>query len=206
MNDEAAFTWDQPRPPSPPPAKRQARAKRSVEAPIAPGVGERIPLREAERRFGVSVAKLRSWARSGAVDAVMGTGPHGRQWFVTPESIAHHLGEGRRAESKTSPKTAETPDGSSMLVPRDAWDKLMDQLGNLHEAGLRLAEARERAAKAETESVFLRERLSEMRSERDALIATQDVASAAPPSRSAASPGWATALRRSYDRLLGRKP
>lgn len=56
-----------------------------------------------------------------------------------------------------------------MLVPRDAWDKLMDQLGNLHEAGLLLAEARERAAKAETEAGFLRERLSEIRQERDAL-------------------------------------
>ena len=56
-----------------------------------------------------------------------------------------------------------------MLVPRDAWDKLMDQLGNLHEAGLLLATARERAAKAETEASFLRERLTEMRTERDEL-------------------------------------
>ncbi len=56
-----------------------------------------------------------------------------------------------------------------MLVPRDAWDRLMDQLGNLHEAGLGLAEARERAAKAETEAVFLRERLTEIRAERDEL-------------------------------------
>jgi hypothetical protein len=56
-----------------------------------------------------------------------------------------------------------------MLVPRDAWDRLMDQLGNIHEAGLLLAEARERAAKAETEAEFLRERLGEIRSERDEL-------------------------------------
>ena len=52
-----------------------------------------------------------------------------------------------------------------MLVPVDAWNKMLNQLGNLHEAGQQLAEARERAAKAETESVFLRERLSEMRAE-----------------------------------------
>ncbi len=56
-----------------------------------------------------------------------------------------------------------------MLVPRDAWDKLLDQLGNLHEAGMQLASARERAAKAETETTFLRERLTEMRAERDEL-------------------------------------
>jgi uncharacterized coiled-coil protein SlyX len=52
-----------------------------------------------------------------------------------------------------------------MLVPLDAWNKILLQLGNLHEAGQQLAEARERAAKAETETTFLRERLTEMRDE-----------------------------------------
>jgi hypothetical protein len=37
------------------------------------------------------------------------------------------------------------------------------QLGNLHQAGQQLAEARERAARAETEAAFLRERLAEYR-------------------------------------------
>lgn len=50
-----------------------------------------------------------------------------------------------------------------MIVPVDAWNKMLNQLGNLHEAGQQLAEARERAAKAETEATFLRERLAEMR-------------------------------------------
>jgi hypothetical protein len=50
-----------------------------------------------------------------------------------------------------------------MIVPIAAWDKMLLQLGNLHEAGQQLAEARERAARAETEAVFLRERLAEMR-------------------------------------------
>jgi hypothetical protein len=54
------------------------------------------------------------------------------------------------------------PEGT-MLVPLDAWNKMLNQLGNLHEAGQQLAEARERAAKAETEVVFLRERLTELR-------------------------------------------
>lgn len=52
-----------------------------------------------------------------------------------------------------------------MLVPLDAWNKMLNQLGNLHEAGQQLAEARERAAKAETEAQFLKERLAEMRSQ-----------------------------------------
>jgi len=51
----------------------------------------------------------------------------------------------------------------TMIVPVDAWNKMLNQLGNLHEAGQQLAEARERAAKAETEAKFLRERLAEMR-------------------------------------------
>ncbi|MCH7582212.1 MAG: hypothetical protein IIC72_06205 [Acidobacteria bacterium] len=72
------------------------------------------------------------------------------------------------------PETTEThpatdgepviPEGT-MLVPLDAWNKILMQLGNLHEAGQQLAEARERAAKAETETTFLRERLTEMRGE-----------------------------------------
>ncbi len=51
----------------------------------------------------------------------------------------------------------------TMIVPIDAWNKMLNQLGNLHEAGQQLAEARERAAKAETEALFLRERLTELR-------------------------------------------
>jgi hypothetical protein len=100
-----------------------------------------------------------------------------RQWMVTPESVAHHLSRsaprparqtaGRKPAAR--PGTGPTGDGTAMLVPRDAWDRLIDQLGNLHEAGLMLAEARERAARAETEAGFLRERLVELRTERDEL-------------------------------------
>ncbi len=54
----------------------------------------------------------------------------------------------------------------TMLVPIDAWNKMLAQLGNLHEAGQQLADARERAAKAETEAAFLRERLREIRDSR----------------------------------------
>lgn len=51
----------------------------------------------------------------------------------------------------------------TLVVPLSAWNRMIDQLGNLHEAGRELAEARERAARAETEAAFLRERLAEMR-------------------------------------------
>ena len=56
-------------------------------------------------------------------------------------------------------------DEENMLVPVSAWKKVLDQLGNLHEADKLMAEARERAAKAEAESEFLREKLKNTREE-----------------------------------------
>lgn len=166
----------------------------------APPLGGRITLREAEHRFGVSVGTLRGWARRKAVDAVMTDGPNGRQWMVTPESIAHRLAHSAPNLTPARPgATGPTSDGTAMLVPRDAWDRLMDQLGNLHDAGLRLAEARERAAKAETEATFLRERLGEIRSERDELKAKLESAPPTPVPTSPEPPrrqsGWETLKR-----------
>ncbi len=159
MADDAAFIWDQPSP----------VRRRAAETPSEPpDVEGRISLREAERRFGVRVATLRTWARKGTIDGIRRLGDRG-EWLVLPESVAHHLSRHKPSVSTPSRRSGPSDDGSSMLVPRDAWDKLMDQLGNLHEAGLNLAEARERAAKAETEASFLRERLAEIREERDAL-------------------------------------
>jgi hypothetical protein len=167
---DPAFTWDQPRPAAP------GRRAGTGRAPAPPPPG-RISLRQAEHSFGIAVATLRTWARKGSIDAVMVENEGTRQWMVTPESVAHHLSRsaprparqtaGRKPAAR--PGTGPTGDGTAMLVPRDAWDRLIDQLGNLHEAGLMLAEARERAARAETEAGFLRERLVELRTERDEL-------------------------------------
>ena len=68
-----------------------------------------------------------------------------------------------------------------MIVPVAAWDKMLMQLGNLHEAGQQLAEARERAAKAETEARFLRERLGEMRRDLQAARTATPPVDAVPP-------------------------
>ena len=59
----------------------------------------------------------------------------------------------------------QTQEEGNMLVPISAWKKVLDQLGNLHEADNLMAEARERAAKAEAESEFLREKLKNTREE-----------------------------------------
>lgn len=72
-----------------------------------------------------------------------------------------------RTEPAPQAPEPQAPPGT-MIVPIDAWNKMLGQLGNLHEAGQQLAEARERAAKAETEAEFLRRRLAELREERQA--------------------------------------
>jgi len=72
--------------------------------------------------------------------------------------------ESTEAGESTTEGNVAAPEGTT-IVPIAAWDKMLIQLGNLHEAGQQLAEARERAARAETEVHFLRERMAEMRAE-----------------------------------------
>ena len=70
-------------------------------------------------------------------------------------------------EPEVSAETTSNMDSDeeNMMVPISAWKKVLDQLGNLHEADKLMAEARERAAKAEAESEFLREKLKNTRDE-----------------------------------------
>ncbi len=137
-----------------------------IAAAAVPIAADRITLQEAAKRFGVSASTLGSWCRSGEIDAAKQQG----RWMVVPRSVSTRQRAGRsRGGTALAARSGPSADGSAMLVPRHAWDKLMDQLGNLHQAGQQLAEARERAARAETEARFLRERLGEMRQERDTL-------------------------------------
>ena len=92
-----------------------------------------------------------------------------------------------------------------MIVPIEAWDRMLMQLGNLHEAGQQLADARERAARAETEAVFLRERLAELRMDPTPSAAAEDPGPGAPTGTPTAvpteasvptEPFWEYAVRR----------
>ncbi|MDA9863207.1 hypothetical protein OAP09_03235 [Acidimicrobiia bacterium] len=56
---------------------------------------------------------------------------------------------------------------NNLIVPLEAWQTVLNQLGNLHEANQLMAEARERAAKAEAEAEFLREKLKNTREQLD---------------------------------------
>lgn len=82
-----------------------------------------------------------------------------------PSQAAAEIHDEDTPESQVDDVAPQSAPAGTMLVPIDAWNKMLNQLGNLHEAGQQLAEARERAAKAETEAKFLRERLQELRVE-----------------------------------------
>ena len=148
-----------------------------------------VTLREASDATGIPVGTLGSWARRGTVDSYLETNGGRKLWIVDLDGVRSRARElGRPISSvrkppsppatvvdlragETEPSSQSSGVGSplrgeqmeTMIVPIDAWNKMLNQLGNLHEAGQQLAEARERAAKAETEALFLRERLSELR-------------------------------------------
>jgi len=93
-------------------------------------------------------------------------------------SFSSSLSGGGAERSEAEGEEQPAPD--TMIVPVDAWNKMLNQLGNLHEAGQQLAEARERAGKAETEAKFLRERLAEMRENRQQATGNRQQAEESP--------------------------
>lgn len=162
---------------------RESRSRRSPRPEVSqrrrtprgrPGF---VTLRQASDETGIPVNTLRKWARIDAIDSYLES--DGEQTlrmvsFADVEQRAVDLGretaDGSPTEAVTADPAPAAPPSDTMIVPVDAWNKMLLQLGNLHEAGQQLAEARERAAKAETEALFLRERLAELRDERTADI------------------------------------
>ena len=139
-----------------------------------PAGSDWLTLREASTATGIPVTTLRNWARKGRVATSLDDTGDGTRRMVSLDGVrarARQLGQDLepRVATKADAASAEvghgpgSPPPGTMLVPIDAWDKMLIQLGNLHQAGQQLADARERAAKAETEAAFLRERLAEMR-------------------------------------------
>ncbi|MGD2103418.1 MAG: hypothetical protein PVG83_14395 [Acidimicrobiia bacterium] len=167
---DSAFLWETEALRSAPP-----RAERS--APRRKDAGKHLDsdwltLREAHEITGIPIPTLRKWARREHIPTYLEETETGHLRMVSLGAIKERAaGLGRDDQPPAPPapsrETAEpeTPPGT-MLVPIDAWDKMLLQLGNLHQAGQQLAEARERAAKAETEAEFLKERLAELRTER----------------------------------------
>lgn len=175
----------------------QTFSARESEDPMRGVEHSWVTLRHAEAVTGVRASTVRNWARKGRIPTKIENRQEGPVRLVGIEAVtlrARKLGrlhpppqqkdgapqapspEGE-AVVDLRPQPARTedrehrgpvPDGQ-MLVPLDAWERMLMQLGNLHEAGQQLADARERAAKAETEARFLRERVADLRLERDRL-------------------------------------
>jgi hypothetical protein len=152
--------------------------------------GDWLTLREASQATGIPTSTIRKWARNQTIPSYMERTGDRDLRMVSMSGITRRAAElGRDLEtepgaSKARPGTAvPDPDRGrpaaasgqdaaeaalaegTMLVPLDAWNRMLNQLGNLHEAGQQLAAATERAARAETEATFLRERLAELREE-----------------------------------------
>lgn len=145
--------------------------------------GEWLTVREASEATGIPTSTIRKWARHDNIPSFLEQTSNGYLRLVSMEGIDRWTEEiGREVDPPTPTaevdltaveEKTEDPDPTpeqaapegTMIVPLDAWNRMLNQLGNLHEAGQQLAEARERAAKAETESQFLKERLSDLREE-----------------------------------------
>lgn len=161
-----------------------------------PSPSDWVTLRQAGDATGLEVTTLRNWARKGRVPTTLDQTPEGPRRLVSLEGVrarARHLGQTANpveAVASIAPKQEQeavpgSPPPGTMLVPIDAWDKMLLQLGNLHQAGQQLAEARERAARAETEAGFLRERLAELR---QAATAPDPIPEVEPPAVAEPSP------------------
>ena len=165
-NRDPAFLWETEALRTSSPATHQGPAAARGRT------GDWMTLREASDAAGIPLSTLRNWARKGRIPSSLDESPDGTWRIVSLDAVrarARQLGHTVTEEMETKPQKPlaagedqETPAGT-MLVPIAAWDKMLIQLGNLHQAGQELAEARERAARAETEAAFLRERLAEMR-------------------------------------------
>jgi hypothetical protein len=170
-NRDPAFLWETEAlrttgpVPGPPPGDRSGR-------------DDWLTLRQASDAVGIPLSTIRNWARKGRIPTALEEFGEGARRMVSLEGVkarARLLGQPvaepkpptrhivEPVESPVIDQDQVAPPPGTMLVPIDAWDKMLLQLGNLHEAGQQLAEARERAARAETEASFLRERLAELR-------------------------------------------
>ncbi|MGB5432158.1 MAG: hypothetical protein WBN35_01530 [Acidimicrobiia bacterium] len=157
--------------------RKRGRPAVSQDRDSAPRSGEWRTLREASELTGIPIGTLRKWCRRDTVDTYLESDGELTLRMVEmgsvrakrdtsrrePDASREHRDTRHDTRDTRHETPARPPEPATMIVPVDAWNKMLNQLGNLHEAGQQLAEARERAAKAETEALFLRERLAELR-------------------------------------------
>lgn len=210
---DSAFLWETEV------IRESRRSGRPGPVQPAGGEGDWMTLREASGTTGIPISTLRKWARHDSIPSFLERTPDGNLRLVSitgirrwADSIGREIDDDVTGEELTSPTEArdeidltveeqdgrpEVPEGS-MLVPLDAWNRMLNQLGNLHEAGQQLAEARERAARAETEAQFLRERLKEMRAEREQMSEQPEQPVETEPAGQSQTPSTVRVIRSIY--------
>jgi hypothetical protein len=182
---EALRTGSGSRKDSPQPSAKQQTTNTEPEPPVEPDLPNPdtnwVTLREAEAETSVPLNTLRKWCRKSAIPSYLESDGELTLRMVDLDAVisrAHDLGRDTAHAPDPEPLPPDVdgadatneppaPPEGTLIVPLDAWNKMLNQLGNLHEAGQQLAEARERAAKAETEATFLRERLAEVRTQNE---------------------------------------
>lgn len=175
---------------------RGPESARDAPGKVIDDAGDWLTIREASEATGVPSSTIRKWARHDNIPSLLEETSDGYLRVVSMRGMerwASEIGRDIDLRDDSSPNEVDiasdlenrrdepekAPEGS-MIVPLDAWNRMLNQLGNLHEAGQQLAEARERAARAETEARFLKERLADLRHELDKM-------SEAPPQEAVAT-------------------
>ena len=135
-------------------------AQRNKTAKSTNGAAETdwVTLREASDQTGVSVSTLRNWYRKGLVNSRVEKGPNGAQRLVRLEEV----GERVRAKVPADPTPAQTSSVDS--------ESVSSQLRGLIEE---LAEARERAGRAEARAELLAQQINELRAQASASLADE---------------------------------
>ncbi len=149
-------------------------SRKIVRAAPTPDLEERTrkPRKAEEGGGGRRKAEEGGGTQKKAEAGKPGKGGKSKKRAKKPSKKAERAGRAKASRRAADKKPVVDEQGSGVLVPLDQWTRVLNQLGNLHEAGQQIADARERAAKAEIEAAFLRERLKEMRAELQVLKRT----------------------------------
>ncbi len=115
------------------------------------------------RDMAGDMARNTSGLWQGIADAL---DPTGRGATAVADEPMIDLDADHRHAPVTRPTDSFGEQDGRMVVPLDTWTRILEQVGNVHEAGQQLADARERAARAETENRFLKEQLADLKAQR----------------------------------------
>jgi hypothetical protein len=153
-----------------------------------------VTLREASGAVGVSVSALRKAYRAGRLEARDEDGPYGVQKRVRLDEVRAVMGTSS-SPSMAAPRT----DGRTLVLLEEArrgWDAV----AALHQAAQELADARERAGRAEGEARVYAELVEELRARVALLEQARGIAGpAALPTAGAATSTRPSTSTSSYD-------